>query len=135
MEVEAPPEPRPGGPEAAAAPEDEDARPDDPEEPPAPLLLRSSRSEMTENGSLQMRPSARRKAKWEGPTSICLRPEPRSASEVEKAAEDAEEAEANAAADEEVPGAGEEAEGDAECECWCKWEVDGVEEPLEQVKR
>ena len=29
---------------------------------------RSSRSEMTEKGRRQMRPSDRRKAKWEGPT-------------------------------------------------------------------
>ena len=34
------------------------------------VRLRSNRSEMTEKGSLQTRPSSRRKAKWDGPTSI-----------------------------------------------------------------
>jgi len=34
------------------------------------VRLRSSRSEMTENGSRQTRPSSRRNAKWDGPTSI-----------------------------------------------------------------
>ena len=35
------------------------------------VRFRSSLSEMTENGSLQTRPSSKRNAKWDGPTSIC----------------------------------------------------------------
>ena len=51
----------------------------DPNDPPVPLpvppalwlvLFKSSRSEMTENGSRQRRPSLSKKAKCEGPTSI-----------------------------------------------------------------
>lgn len=41
-----------------------------PTPPPVAFLERSSLSEMTEKGSLQMRPSLRRKTKWDGPTSI-----------------------------------------------------------------
>ena len=48
--------------------------------PPDPLLLlfllevllRSSRSLMTEKGSLASLPSSNRSAKWDGPTAICL---------------------------------------------------------------
>ena len=95
-------EPRPGGPEPPPPPppepdtaEDEDALPDPGIKQtemnriclvkknlskysvalpllPWPFLLKSSLSEMTENGSLQIRPSANKKAKCEGPTSICL---------------------------------------------------------------
>ena len=51
----------------------------DPNDPPVPLpvplalwlvLFKSSRSDMTENGNRQRRPSLSKKAKCEGPTSI-----------------------------------------------------------------
>lgn len=73
--------------------------------PAAPLLFKSSLSEMTENGSLQILPSLRRKAKCDGPTSICLRPEVRSDRKAEEEPEVKEEEEEEWWEEDEGPGA------------------------------
>ena len=68
-ELDPPPPPPPEAPPAAPDPDAEARGMVDACELAVELAReRSSRSEMTEKGRRQMRPSDRRKAKWEGPT-------------------------------------------------------------------
>ena len=68
-ELDPPPPPPPEAPPAAPDPDAEARGMVDACELAVELAReRSSRSEMTEKGRRQMRPSDKRKAKWEGPT-------------------------------------------------------------------